>query len=274
MALKIPKNFDVNSQALDDNETFIRDDLNLEIASWAKFRHTINIGNSASNLHSLSGPVPVNVQDAYRELAKSHYEAILSLGSAKLSLIFAINAPNLSIGNKPRLLTFQKSLKDFYFHLGCLLDNLARLIYILNDPQSVTATDKRGRFMRHRIDWGDLRQRISSNPGLYAGYSRLVRSKVVGEILNIRNAFTHGWSCPIDAPNGVPFWPLAVRSKRDYYWAYDEAKKMKARYKKWVPIIRMTENDLIYMERYQSQVFAKLTRSVAKFEKTHSLIIR
>ena|SRR3990172_6467713 len=79
MALKIAPDFDVNTQALDTNETFIRDNLKLQIVSWAKFRHTINIGNNASNLYSLAGPIPNDVQDAYRELAKSHYEAILAI---------------------------------------------------------------------------------------------------------------------------------------------------------------------------------------------------
>ncbi|HLB45701.1 MAG TPA: hypothetical protein VJL59_01620 [Anaerolineales bacterium] len=274
MALKIAPDFDVNTQALDTNETFIRDNLKLQIVSWAKFRHTINIGNNASNLYSLAGPIPNDVQDAYRELAKSHYEAILSLGSAKLSLIFAANAPNLQIGNRPSLLTFQKSMKEFYFHLGCLLDNLARLIYILNDPDAAIAKDRRGRFIRHRIDWGDLCRRVESAPGLFRSYRRLTRSIVVDEILNIRNGFTHGWSCPINIATGVPFWPVALRSKRDYYWPYDEAPKMRTRYKKWVPVMQMAENDFAYMERFQNQIFAKLINSVATFEKTHKLVIR
>lgn len=206
MPLKIPPSFDVYSEALDIYEKFIRDHLKLKIVNWAKFRYTINIGNSAANLKSLTGTIPPGIEESYRELAKSHYEVVTSLGTARLSLQIATEA----IQANPLL--FKKSFKDFYFHIGCLLDNLARLIYLVNDPQSADAAYSRGKLVRHWIDWGRL--------SAYTGYSRLKRSKTLRETINIRNAFTHGWSCPIfqDKNTGVLFWPIAIRTKRDFYW--------------------------------------------------------
>jgi hypothetical protein len=51
MVLRIPSDFDVHSEQLDDSEKFIRDVLGLDIENWARFRYTIHVGNLADNLH-------------------------------------------------------------------------------------------------------------------------------------------------------------------------------------------------------------------------------
>jgi hypothetical protein len=144
MALPIPDDFDVQTQILDSNETFIRDELKLDIENWARFRYAIHVGNEADNLHSIH-PIGKDVKEAYRELAKSHYETVNSLGYARLAL------GDASQSHQINLLPFCKSLKDFYFHVGCLLDNLARLIYIVNDPGSASETNSKGRLVRHWV---------------------------------------------------------------------------------------------------------------------------
>ena len=146
MAIPIPDNFDVNAQLLDANESFIRDQLGLDVGNWARFQYAINVGVNADNLHFRSGAVVESVSEAYRELGKSHYEVISSLGSAKLLLDSAIQ-----VGSNDLLIrTLSKAL---YFHIGCLLDNLARLIYIINDPNSsnavYTSGQRRGQLIRH-----------------------------------------------------------------------------------------------------------------------------
>lgn len=262
MALKIPVNFDVRTQALDGNEEFIRDTLKLEIENWARFRYTINIGNNASNLHSKSS-IPEEVKEAYRELAKSHYEVVTSLGRAKLSLEIASQSIHF--------LLLTKSVKDFYFHVGCLLDNLARLIYIINDPDSAIERyrkgSRKGLLVRHWVDWGSL-----SN---YQGYTRLKRSRRLLEIINIRNDLTHSWSCPV-APdqNGLPRWPLAARTKRHHLWPYDERKTMFRQYRKWLPLLPMLKSDLEFVEDFQNTVFRKLVRDIRKFERNYGVEIR
>jgi len=264
MALKIPVNFDVRAQALDDNEKLIRDSLQLEIENWARFRYTINIGNDASNLHSETF-VAEEVKEAYRELAKSHYEVVTSLGRAKLSLEMVFWYPAI------HLLLFTKSVKDFYFHVGCLLDNLARLIYIINDSNSATATQRRAGslvLVRHWVDWGSLSD--------YPRYTRMKRSRKLREIINIRNDLTHSWSCPItiDRSSGIPYWPLAARTKRHHLWPYDEYETMRRQYRRWLPVLPMMKSDFDFVEAFQNTVLGKLVRDVRKFERNYGVEIR
>jgi len=261
MAIKIPKGFDVNAEALDPNEVFIRDHQKLNITNWAKFRHTIGVGNNANRLSS-PNPIPEAVEGAYRELAKSHYEVITSLGAARLSYDIHVSSSHVNP------LMFKKSTKDFYFHLGCLLDNLARIIYILNSKNGATETLKNGRFRRHWIDWGGIRN---------TWHPRLRASKQLRGIINIRNVFVHGWSPPtmINATNMKDVqWPLALRSSRDFYWPYDERRTLTRKYRKWVPVINMMRDDLEFIERFQNKVFAILVKDVRTFERTYGLVIR
>jgi hypothetical protein len=258
MALQVPDDFDVHTEKLDVNETFVRDTLNLQIENWARFRYTIHVGNAASNLHSIN-PISDEVKAAYRELAKSHYEVVTSLGCAAVSLEMVAQ----SLGIHPIL--FKKSVKDFYFHTGCLLDNLARLIYIINDPNSTTKTN-RGRLVRHWVDWGSLRD--------YAGYARLKHSTHLRQIINIRNNLTHSWSCPVVFINNTPHWPLAIRRKRNHPWLYDERDILRQRYRHWLPLLPMLTSDLKFVEGFQNTVFGKLVRDVKNFERNYGVEIR
>lgn len=255
------------AQELDADETFIRDELRLNVTNWAKFRYTINIGVRASNLKTTSGgAVTSDVEEAYRELGKSHHEVILSLGSTKLSL----NLAQTALGFLPRQLAFKKSIKDFYFHIGCLLDNLARLIYIVNDPNCTTAVHRTGQLIRHRMDWGMLRRRYQ-----YPSYSRITRSRMLNEIINVRNALTHDWSCPVywDRDARTPVWPVAIRKKRAFYWPFDEEDELRRKYRKWVSILTMMSEDFDFIESFQSNVFSKLSRDIVRFERNHNVEI-
>jgi hypothetical protein len=260
MPVQVPPTYDPRKDTeLDPNELFIRDGLKLDIDSWARFRYAIHVGNRASNLSSTSaGPVSPQVAESYRELAKSHYEVITSLGCARLSLDLARNAA-------PHLM-FKKSAKDFYFHLGCLLDNIARLVYIINDAHAASAADKCGRLKRHRVDWGTL--------GPYAGYARIKRSPHLKQIVNIRNAFTHGWGCPYLIRGNTLFWPVAVRNRRDYLWPYDESSQMRRTYRAWRPAFDMMTDDLAFVQQLQNRVFKRLTKDARRFERTHHVTIR
>ena len=73
--------------------------------------------------------------------------------------------------------------------------------------------------------------------------------------------------------SNVPMWPIALRTKRDFYWLYDEKKTLMRTYRKWVPILDMVTDDFTFVEKFQNQVFARLTRDVNKFEKAHYLEI-
>ena len=263
MAITIPDSFDFRAEQLDTNETFIRDSLELNVENWVGFRYTIHVGNDASCLRSKKGQIDSEVKQAYIELAKSHYEVVTSLGCAKLSL----GAVEKVLGIHH--LVFKKSVKDFYFHAGCLLDNLARLIYIVNDPNSARETLQwnKQRLMRHWVDWGSLRD--------YPGYARLKRCVCLREIVNIRNNITHSWANPFgfDPDTGIPYWPLAARKKRDLYWPYEEGKMMRVRYRRCIELIPMMRDDLAFLEKLQNQVFGKLVLDIRKFEFNYDLTI-
>src|SRR5262245_61392094 len=110
MTIKIPRDFSVASDQLDANEQIIRDELQLDVTKWAKFRYTIAVGNNANRLISKNqSSIPDDVKEAYRELAKSHYEVVTSLGAARVSY-------DLFLATIDNPLCFKKSTKDFYFH--------------------------------------------------------------------------------------------------------------------------------------------------------------
>ena len=265
MPHEIPSDFDVKAIPLDPNEAVIRLNLPLDIVIWARFRHPIGVGISASSLTSLHGPISDAVKAAYRELGKSHYEVIMSLGYSKIAYLSGMAAP--------RLIYLQKSLKDLYFHFGCLLDNLARIIYIVNDPKCLN--EKRGAVLRrHKLDWGDLLSVIKQRPEAYADYAPIVGTQTIREVTNVRNAITHDWTCPIQARGDVPYWPIAIRSKRQFFWHHDESVEMASHYKEWRPIQDMVEEDMASISELQSLTFALLARDATKFERAHGVAIR
>ncbi len=261
MSIDIPKDFDVYKQDLEVNELFVRDKLQLNIENWVKFRFTIHVGNNVENLVS-DQIISEDVKESYRELAKSHYEVITSLGCCKLAL------DNVKSYIRTAPLIYKKELKDFYFHIGCLLDNLAHLIYILNDSNSATETNKYGHQVRHWIDWGQLKD--------YDEYKIYKRDSNLNGIINIRNMITHSWKIPEvydKITRKGPYWPLKIRTERVYYWPYDEYYKMFKKYKKWILILETVENDLKFIERFQNDIFGKLIKSVHIFEKNYSIEI-
>ncbi|MEE9271167.1 MAG: hypothetical protein V3V49_13005, partial [Candidatus Krumholzibacteria bacterium] len=145
--IKLPKGFNYRKVTLDVAETHIRDVLKVNVENWVKFRYAIHVGNNASNLSS-NQTIPEPVRDSYRELAKSHYEVVTSIGAAAAVL--------QRTAQEMHSIEYFAHIKGIYFHFGCTLDNLARLIFIINDPDA--PTKKRGtRLLRHWIDWGSLK---------------------------------------------------------------------------------------------------------------------
>ncbi len=87
MAVTLPADFDFLSVPLDRCENIVRDTLKFDVSAWARFRATISIGNDSPNLRAVSGTVAVETQEAYRVLGRSHYEVVVSLGCAGVSLL-------------------------------------------------------------------------------------------------------------------------------------------------------------------------------------------
>lgn len=271
MAIKIPKTFDYKLIDIDPLEKKVRDVLGVNIESWAKFRHTISLGVSSSCLSS-NVALSEEVKACYLEMGKSHYEVVTMLGATRICI------DNVKKFSKTDSLLFRKSFKEFYMHAGSVLDNLARLIYIINIPNAPIAQDRWGNFKRHTIGFGGLNSVLAQNTSSLKGYSKAIKSKAINEIKTLRNNFTHSWPPTFFIENQTfdIFWPTAMRKKEQYYlWPHDndEAKKVKRQYRKKVKAIEMINEDWIQIEKFQNHIFSKLIKDIVKFERNHNLRI-
>lgn len=263
MSIKILKNFDYKKEELDGAEILVRDLLNVNIENWCKFRRAINVGLDPNNLKS-ENIISKEIKDSYIELAKTHYLIVCHLGILKISL--GECERNLK---EYGILYFKKSIKEFYFFFGTILDNFARLIYIINDPKSSSALIKKGKkYKRHWIDWGTL--------SIYPGYKKYKRNKKIKGIVNLRNIFAHSWDIIFINKNGTMCFPEKHRKERiNPIWFYKyEEKEFKNKYKgKYIPILEMMANDFIFLEKFQNELFKKLRLDIKKFEKNNNLEI-
>jgi hypothetical protein len=275
MVIEIPQDFDIHNERLDPFEMYICDDLKVNILSWAKFRHTIHAGTHATHLASTDGSeIRREVKEAYRELGKSHYTVVRSLGWAKASLLYADGTL------VDHWFFREKGMRDFYLYLGRMLDNLARLIYIITaDLKSLTKTIQSSgetKLYRHRILWGNL-VGMKERKAL-ANYRPFIQSQEVEEIRNVRHVLTHSWAVPMDRTTMEFKWPRAIRTESDFLWHLDpeeiEIARIKYPESDSIPVTIMMKDDFAFIEGFQSQVFEQLTRDVPRFEKTHNIEIR
>jgi len=219
-----------------------------------------------------NSPISTDVKNSYIELSKSHYEVVTMLGAVKLSLL------NLEDFSDKDELVFKKSFKEFYMHAGSVLDNLSRLIYIINVPNGASALGNYGKLKRHSIGYGQLRKLYLDNKPNMKGYRNIAFSQTMNEIKNIRNNFTHSWPPVmfISKDSNEYLWPVAMRKKEQYYlWPHDaeEIRRIKREYRKKMSIISMAKRDWRDLELFQNRVFKRLYKDVKKFEKNYNLKI-
>lgn len=276
---RIPAKYDFVQEGLSPTELHARS-LGLNIENWQKFRYRINTGTNTTMMHWTGAPNR-DVEESYLELGKSHHEVICSLTYMKMCLDQAVEADPVEL---------KRNVKQFYFHAGCLLDNLARLIFIMCDRNSHAATRSIGYSApiqggratktttpvrkRHYIDWGSLRGCWNNSD--YVDYKYWLIKGHLDEIINVRNCLTHSWQPPMILSEGVNEWPCAIRTKRDFLWPYDitEASRLKREYKKWGSIRTMMQTDMSYLENMQSRVFRTLPKSFQAYETRQSFTIQ
>ena len=257
MAIQLPPDFDYHKQEeLDIGEVTARDVFGLNVENWAKFRFSIGIGNDSSHLKG--GSIPEDVKDAYRELGKCHHEVVSSLAYCRSSLSM------LPFGN---LFVIQKSIKDFYFHGGALLDNLARIIYIINIRGGASEKTKRGEYIRHRMDKGNLLD--SKYTAAIAPYIPHMTSPLIEEFWSTRNTIAHFWMIPFKGENME--WPRDGLKDRALAWHYDESKYHT--YSDWQPSAKIIGEHLQELMRAQDAIFGLLVNDIAKFESNNAVTI-
>jgi hypothetical protein len=263
MAIAIPPSFDYLKEQLDVNESIARDVFHLDIASWAKFRSTIAVGNHVSHLRGIS--IIDEARDAYRVLGKCHYEVVCSLAfCAKSTWDMHFGQSFIWDTNAGYIFMMSKTIKDFYFHAGALLDNLARLVYITNVKDAASAMKGQVRRMR-LMDRTDLVKNFASDIAAYLPY---IDNNAIKELVNVRNAMTHYWKIPFQ--NGC--WPRSqLSSEKAYAWPYDEFEYKD--YSDWQPIPIIIREHFSELLKTQHEAFNLLVTDVNKFETNNGVTI-
>jgi hypothetical protein len=269
MARKFPSDFDVFKEKLDQNEEYIRDKLKVNIENWAKFRFSIHVGNDSSVLES-PNPISQEIRGTFIELAKSHYEVVNSLGYAKQCVVEIQGFDKVS---SEYFFRVTKELKEFYIHLGSVLDNLARLIYILNDPDSATKkiSKKDIRLLRHWIDWPHLRKEFNLPKNC-----SMIDSPILKEILGLRNNFIHNWRPPIkvDKENQKLYLFQNIRDDRNYLWPYEEREQLVEKYNEVKSLDAFLDDDFTFIEELTNEIFNQLIIDIEIFEANYNLTIK
>jgi hypothetical protein len=224
----------------------------MNVENWAKFRYAINIGTDPCHLQGNS--ISEEVKSAFRELGKGHYEVVCSLGYCNLTLL------DLMLGSP---FVFHKAVKDFYFHGGVLLDNISRLIFIINIPNAASDKDKNGALMRHKIDRSSLANNYSKHITSYIPH---ISNPLIIEFTSLRNAFAHYWRIPMI--NGQ--WPRDQLRDKALAWHNEPQFKI---YSNWQDIIAIMKEHFEELKRSQDAIFGKLLKDIAKFESCYGVSI-
>ncbi len=259
MAIALPADFDYRKADIDQFEQLVRDAFQLNVENWARFRHVIGLGTDPARL---IGPVVSDdLKDAYRELGKCHYEVVLSFGYCHFALM------ELNIVNP---FAVRKAIKDFYFHGSVLLDNLARIIYIVNNPDAVSSRIKpkngqTGDYVRHRIDRSDLIHKHPEGAGEYALH---IDSPMIKEFCSVRNAMAHYWGIPFIQGR---FWPRDHLHEKAFAWPHSEPRFNN--YTGLTPVQDILSDHLKELDSAQHAVFGLLVHDIAKFEKNNQVTI-
>jgi len=159
----------------------------------------------------------------------------------------------------------QKALKEFYFHGGAMLDILARLIYIINVSNSVTANTRKsggGDFLRHAMDRGRL---LKDHSASIPQYTPHIMSATIEEFAAVRNAIAHYWKLPIKDGQ----WPRDQLTARTFAWYHDESQYHG--YTGWQAIPLIVQEHFEELEACQDMCFGLLLNDVTKFE-TNNLV--
>lgn len=216
-----PPNLAINTGELDGNERFIVSSLGVDALAWFRFRYAIAVGTNADVVTSTLSPPAVisdDLRTLYCDFGRNHYDVICSLGAAKqlqVNASFSAAAPPLHV---------HIHLKGIYHNLGCCLDALSRIVYVLCFADALTkrpGNPPDWRWFRHKVDWG-----MVGKMALPASFTAAFSNSTIKEIQNIRNTLTHGWMPQATVgSSGKLHWPDHVCTARDIPWADDPAEQ-------------------------------------------------
>ena len=265
--------FDFANEQLDALEDAARRLFEVDILSWQKFRYVINSGTLRSKIGYSSdwcGPANPSIEDAYLDIGKSNTEALCSLTMALFSA---------RQFNDRDALAFRLHSKAFYFHAGCFLDSIARIIYIMTDDYSLVKQETMEGVKvpsRRLWDWGKLSRRASGNPQELRCLHSFITAGDLDEIIRVRHVLTHSWQPPFDIDeSGSIAWPLCVRQKRMFYWPHDpiERAALNTECPNWEPVSTMIQRDQKALIRFFGEVFPALETCWKAYSARHQFEI-
>ena len=264
--------FVVSSLPLDGNETYIRDQLMVDLTGWATFRHAIAIGTDSSVLTSTGNKaIPDSVKSMYCEFGPNHYHAICCLGDSKRVMLES----NLRTSAAP--LEVHHTLMSFYQSLGSVLDSLARIIYSLIVADAATAMNKsKDRYRRNMTDWGSLLRSDFVGSTALGGFAMICNDPAVESVRSVRNALTHGWMT-VARPDrvGELHWPDEIETEREIPWPHDPSNRalFQQSYANWTPIAQFLQRHYTIIEETTGAVFLEAVNHIPQFEARHSMQI-
>lgn len=286
-----PRKEDKSHTTLDALEQFVRDDLSVDLSGWVRFRHRINLGSHSGHLYFPNKQLSTKgKKEAYLDIGKSLTEIVSCLGMARITQSQLSQLLANSSSEKAFLesfLEFLRQAKLFYFLVGCITDNLARVVYTLRHKDS----HKRGKekTKRRKIGFGaganglkkaidDEQKKLASHKivladCIYANYKFMYGHNVI-KVLNVRHFLTHVW-CPFTVIDQRHFcWPTQIWSDRVYAWPHDqlEAKPFgKLTFARAAPRF---EKDFAIIEKLVNTTLKQLTKDVPDFEQNYCVIIQ
>lgn len=275
-----PKREGKRHTTLDFIEEYVRDDLDVDMGGWVRFRHRINTGSHSSHLKFSNKRIATKgKKEAYLDIGKGLTEISSSLGMAKLTLNSVASQKANSSSKKAfadSFLEFLRQAKLFYFLMGCT-DNLARIVYALRHQNA----HKRGKEQRIRRKMGfgstGLKRiidrenqevaagRIASADCVYTSYKFMYRPNV-NKVLAVRHFLTHVWCPYTQVQNREFYWPIQIWSKRVYEWPHDQLEAKAFNRLTFERVVPRMERDYQVIEKLVTETLKKLTKDVPDFE--------
>lgn len=257
---KIPSDFNYKYVKLDIFASYVRDILALPVNNWVKFNYRIRDADDLSVLSSKK-IISEDVKQTFLELGRWHKEILLSLGYAKIA--------SLETNQNIQADRFKcvKTTSEFYFHIGTVLDNLARIAFLINHADAPSKRNMHGKLLRHLIDFSLFRKEYT-----VSGYRKAFNQKNLKEIEVMKNNFQQREPSPlIFTEKGQSLlFPSALRSATKP-WSVE---LYKPRFRKYLPLGEMLTTDFNTVFTVQEELYQKFIQDISKFENKNSLVIK
>jgi len=264
-------NFDPTQAKLDSIETLGRDDFQLTLTEWIRFRHAIAVGNDASVLLPQGGkPISEELKIKYQTLAKSHYQSVSRLVSAyQCKEIIRRGEP---IG-RIEWGTYFRAQPEFYFHVGACLDGIARVAYILLTSGQKNRADEMNWWHYAKMRHYDKHTAKCVFDPPFDEIGRFVKQFSIEGIYQIRNGVTHGWPLPgTRKTDGRTYWPEEIRTERFLAWPYIELEKFR-KYTWRRSIEEIIADDYSNVEKFFNASYSYFISKIGDWEKNNSVLI-